>query len=557
MEFGDIFEIVMKIFGGLGAFLIGMSSLSDNMTRLAHGKLRGMLNKTSNKRLVGVGIGAGVTMIAQSSALTTVMVVGLVNAGIMTLFQGTSIIMGANIGTTITAWLVSLNTFDVTTFALCFTAIGVFMSMFSKNEKIKSVGSALSGLGLIFVGLTFMSEAMSFEKGSDAYEIVSSALVKVKNPVLLLLIGVLVTALVQSSSAVTAIIITMAGSGLIIGGGGNAVYYIIIGSNIGTCVTALLSSIGATTNAKRAAVIHFLFNFFGAILFTVFLLCWSGFGDTVLVSMFPEYPAFQIAMFHTLFNVICTAIFLPFIKLFVKLSNVLVREKKQPETPKGEEFPCGVDFDPRLLRSPSVALGHIYREVDKVYSFAMNTLNTAFEGFLNKDLSAKEKVLENNAALAQVNRSTVEYLVKLSASSLVMEEEQTVSSLHYVLNDILRIGELADNVTKYTSHYVQDELVFSDTTIRMLKEMYGKIGALYSISEEIFLNKDFSKLSELDKLEDQIDKDRKLLIARHIERLNEGKCRPQNSSVFINLVGNLERAADHITFIAHSIENEG
>ncbi len=550
-------EIVMKILGGMGAFLLGMNSLSGNMTRLAHGKLRSMLNKTSKSRFAGLGIGTAVTMIAQSSALTTVMVVGLVNAGIMTLFQGTAIIMGANIGTTITAWIVSLNTFDITTFALSLTAIGVFMSMFSKNEKVKSVGSALAGLGLIFVGLTFMSEAMNFEQGSAEFNAITGVLSTVTNPLLLLLIGVAVTALVQSSSAVTAIIITMAGAGLLIGGaeGGNAVYYIIIGSNIGTCVTALISSIGAGINAKRAAFIHFLFNFFGAIIFTVFLLCWGGFADTVLVGMFPGHPETQIAMFHTLFNVICALLFLPFINVFVKLSNVIVREnKKERPEKRTEERAIVADFDERLLRSPSVALGYLYQETGKIFSFAMDTLNRAFEAFIAKDESAKQTVLDNNAELAQINKQVVSYLVKISASSLVIEDEQTVSSLHYVLSDIVRIGELADNVTKYTAHYVRDGLSFSAEFIEMIKRMYEKICSLYVLSLATFLYKDFEKLKEVDALEDEIDKDRSALVAAHIERLNDGKCMPQNSNVFINLVENLERAADHINFIAHSIE---
>lgn len=550
----DYVEIVMKIFGGMGAFLLGMNALSENMTRLAHGKLRSMLNKTSKSRFAGVGIGAAVTMIAQSSALTTVMVVGLVNAGIMTLFQGTAIIMGANVGTTITAWIVSLNSFDITTFALSLTAIGVFMGMFAKQEKIKSIGHALSGLGLIFVGLTFMSDAMDFSD-PELYGMVSGALSKISNPFLLLLIGIVLTALVQSSSAVTAIVITMASAGLVIGGGaGNAVYYIIIGSNIGTCVTALLSSIGASPNARRAAVIHFLFNFFGAIIFTVFLLCWSGFGDTVLVRMFPGHPETQIAMFHTVFNFTCTLLFLPFINVFVKLSNLLVPDKKDALAEAEEERANIVDLDERLLRSPSVALGHLYAETGKMHAYAMKTLDVAFQAFLKKDTSAKEKVLERNAELSQVNRNMVAYLVKLSACPLVIEEEKTISSLHYVLNDIVRVGELADNITKYTSHYQEDHLIFSDEVIASLNEMYGKIQSLYAISSEVFLEKNFAKLEEVDRLEDEIDKDRRRLVSDHIERLNEGRCQPQNSSVFINLVGNLERAADHITYLAHSIE---
>ena len=325
----SVITIIMQILGGMGAFLIGMKILSENMTRLAHGKLRSMLNKTSKSRFAGVGIGAAVTVIGQSSALTTVMVVGLVNAGIMTLFQATSIIMGANIGTTLTAWLISLSGFsesgfDITVFTLCFTAVGVFMTMFSKSERVKSIGNAVAALGLIFVGLKFVSGAFNFKDGTEEFNAVSNLLGKVTNPIVLLLIGVIITALVQSSMAVTAIIITMTGAGLIIGGGGNAALYIIIGSNIGTCVTALISSLGANTAAKRAALIHFLFNFFGAIIFVILLLLWNGFSDVVLASVFPSNPSMQIAMFHTLFNVVGALLFLPFVNAFVWLAQHLV-----------------------------------------------------------------------------------------------------------------------------------------------------------------------------------------------------------------------------------------
>ena len=552
----QIISIIMQILGGLGTFLIGMKMLSENMMRLAHGKLKTMLNKTAGNRFANVGIGAAVTVIGQSSALTTVMVVGLVNAGIMSLFQATAIIMGANIGTTLTAWVISLSgfgSFDVMVFTLCFTAVGVFMSMFSKNEKVKSAGNAVAALGLIFVGLEFVSSAMSFEPGSTEFEAVSSILSKVTNPILLLLIGIAITALIQSSMAVTAIVVTMAGVGLTIGGGGNAALFIIIGSNIGTCITALISSIGANSNAKRAAVIHFLFNVFGAVIFTILLVCWKGFAATILASVFPSNPSMQIAMFHTLFNVVCTLLFLPFISVFVWFADHLVREKPQPQEQRSALFS---EIDERLLRSPSVALGYFYEETGKAFSYAMDTLGKAMEGFLHKDPSSKEQVDAMNAELAQVNRIAVSYLVKLSSASLVLSEEKTISSLHYTLNDIMRIGELADNVTKYTDHYKRDGLVFSDEFMEKIQSMYGDIVSLYELSSEAFLRKDTEKLKEVDALEERIDSERKELIAAHIERLNEGKCQPQNSNVFINLVGNLERAADHITFIAHSIDSD-
>lgn len=547
----------MKILGGMGALLIGMRMLSENLTRLAHTKLKTLLGKTARNRFACVGMGAAVTVIAQNSGFTTVMVVGLVNAGIMSLFQATAMIMGANIGTTFAAWIIALGGggFSFTIFFLAFASVGAFVTIFAKSDKIKTLGNVLAGLGLLFVGLSVMSGALSFEKGTVQYDLVYnffSGLDTPFTPIIFLLVGIFITALVQSSTAVNAIVITMAAADLFNGMGGNAIFFIVVGSNIGTCVTALLSSIGANANAKRAALIHFMFNFFGAVIFMIIMLSWRGFADTLIVPIFPSNTEFQITMFHTLFNVFCTLVFLPFINVFVKLANLLVREKETVAAEKKEGIIA--DLDDRLLRSPSVALGLLYQETGKIFTYAMDTLNDAFEAFMRKDASVQEKVREHNAELSEANKTAIEYLVKISASSPSFTEEKTISTLHYVLNDIVRIGELADNVTKYTNHYVNDKLEFSNDFLDMLRAMYDKIKKLYVLSLATFLYKDFDSLKEADVLEDEIDKDRRALVSAHIARLNDGKCQPANSSVFINLVGNLERAADHITFIAHSIE---
>lgn len=557
----QIVKIIMTILGGMGALLIGMRMLSENLTRLAHSELKSLLGKTARNRFACVGMGATVTVIAQNSGFTTVMVVGLVNAGIMSLFQATAMIMGANIGTTLAAWIIALGSstgsnLSFTIFFLAFAAIGAFVTIFAKGDKTKTLGNALAGFGLLFVGLSVMSGALDFGEGTAEYDAVYqffSGLNTPFAPVIFMLVGIAITALVQSSTAVNTIVITMAAAGLFSGMGGNAIFFIIIGSNIGTCVTALLSSMGASANAKRAALIHFMFNLFGAIIFMIIMLSWKGFADTLIVPVFPSNPEFQITLFHTLFNVFCTLLFLPFINGFVKLADILVREKKTAPEEKKEIF---TELDERLLRSPSVALGHIYQETGKMFSYAMDTLTISFKAFVEKDVTAKQTVNDHNAELGRANRKMVEYLVKLSASSLVMEEERTVSNLHYVLNDIVRIGELADNVTKYTDHYVSDGLVFSDDFIDATQGMYDKIKSLYVLSLATYLYRDHARLPEVDKLEDEIDTQKRAIVAKHIRRLNEGKCQPENSGVFINLVGNLERAADHITFIAHSIEKE-
>lgn len=549
----DYVYLILQMLGGMGCFLVGMEIMSESMSRLAHGGLKKMLNKTANSRLAGVGIGTAVTAIIQSSAATTVMVVGLVNAGIMTLFQATAIIMGANIGTTITAHIATLGTsLDISKFFFILAVVGAFMMMLCKKDNTKTIGSILAGLGLIFVGLAYMSDAMGNDLIKSAITPVFEA---VKNPFLLILIGAVVTALIQSSSAVTSIIIALASAGVVIGGVGDGVYFAIIGSNIGTCVTALLSSIGASPNARRAALIHLMFNCFGAVVFaiilSVFMACGTSFSELVLGRMFPGVLTVQISMFHTIFNVVCTLLFLPFIRGFVWIAEHIIRDKKKvvPE----EDRVMG-ELDERLLLQPSVALSHLYQETGKMLEYAKETLDLAFDAFLDKNTAAKNEVIERNRKLSEANKEAVQYLVKISASAPTIEDEKAISSMHYVLNDIVRIGELADNVTKYTDHYVNDPLVFSGEFLTMIREMYEKLTLLYNVCYRAFIERDYAALKEVDEVEDTVDKMRRELVNRHIKRLNEGRCQPQNSSVFINLVGNLERAADHMTYIAHSIE---
>lgn len=538
---------VAAFLGGLGAFLVGVKLLSESMEKLASKRLKNLFNKTSKNGFAGVGMGLVSTMVVQSSSLTTVMVVGLVNAGIMSLYQATTIIMGANIGTTVTAQIAALQTFDFISLAMALTCVGAFTAMFAKRDGTKAAANLMCGLGLIFMGMQFMSDSMKFFRDS---EVVTNAFASVQNPFLLLLIGIVVTGIIQSSSAVTSIIISMAAAGIVIGSGGNSVLYVVLGTNIGTCVTALMSSIGAGTNARRAALIHLLFNFFGAFLFMILLLCWPSFMEVTFQRWFPSVPATQIAMFHTFFNVVCTALFLPFAKLFVKISIFIVRDKKQ----KTKKASTQTYLDERLLNTPAVAMNQAVKETVRMCGLSMSGLATAFEAFIAKDSARKNSVREICSEVESVNKSIQDFLVELSVRDVTYADEKTISAFHYVLNDIMRISELADNITKYTDSVVADRLVFSDEVVGALKAMFEKINELYGQTVDCFSQKNRILLGRVDETEEEIDRARKQLIANHIRRLNEGKCQPSSSGVFINLVGNLERAADHLTYIAHSIE---
>lgn len=537
-------EAIVYLLAGLGAFLVGFKILSDNVQKLANQKLKLLFNKVTNNKLVGVGIGAIITMIAQSSSVTTIMVVGFVNAGLLNLVQATAIIMGANIGTTITAQLVALKAFDVTFYAMILAVIGIFGEMFVKNDKAKTIFYLLAGLGLIFIGLDVMASSMSIFKTSPA---ITAALTSINNPFLLLLIGIILTGIIQSSSAVTTILISMVAAGLTIGSGGNSILFVVLGTNIGTCVSALLSAIGVTSNGKRTALIHLMFNVFGTILIFPFLFFWSGFMDDVLAKMFP-LPGMQIAMFHTFFNVVCTLVFLPMSPLFVNLSKKIIREKISV---KPASF-----FDERLLKSPAVALGQLTKETTRMGNLAMQSLKDAIEAFIIQDAIAIERIKHKNSEIEQLEKEITEYLIKVSIDDLGVEEETMVSRLYHALGDFIRIAEISDNVLKYTRTSIDKHLEFSEAVRMDLRVMFGLLEKEFALTSDLFINHRFELLKEIDIIEEQVDNKRNLMIEEHLARLNQGKCSPNNSAVYINFVSNLERVGDHINFVAHSYEKE-
>ena len=547
----DYVYSVITILAGCGVFLLGFKLLSDNMEKLAGNGLKRLFNKTSDKKLVGVGLGAAATAVVQSSAITTVMVIGFVNTGIMSLKQAATIIMGANIGTTITAQIVALQAFNLNVFFMALAFIGMAMNMFSKKDKVRLAGIALAGLGIVFVGLDVMSGAMEGEMIHAALETVLS---KATNPVFLLFIGVAFTALIQSSSAVTTIIIAMAMQGLIVGGGGNAVLYVILGSNIGSCVTALISSIGTSVNARRASIIHLLFNVIGAVIFMVVLLIFPQFQEKTFERWFSS-PETQIAMFHTFFNVLCTLMFLPFTNVLVKLAMLLVPETKTEE--KAEETESGAKFvymDKRFLNSPALAISQLKKETFRMADMAMASLATAFNGFIRRDVSTVDNVAANNEKIADLSKSISDYLVKVSAAGPSLEDEKKISALHNNVGDIVRISELADNLTKYTRKTINENLTFSPVVGTKLSEMYALLQEQYSLVKRIVLMKEYNIMNESDETEDRVDNMRRSLIADHIDRMQRGECNAENNPVFINLVSNLERVGDHLNYVAHSVD---
>ena len=558
MSVSEWIETILYMIASIGALLIGFELLSSNVTKLARTGLKKLFNKTSKNPIAGVGIGTGATMIMQSSGATTIMIVGFVNAGIMTLYQATALIMGCNIGTTITAQLAALagssGGFNFGAYALGFAGIGMIIVMFSRKEKIKTIGYALAGFGLLFFGLETMSTTMKVPAVKQAIETVLVNVGGSFAPLIFFLLGIIITALVQSSSLVTSIIISIAAAGIYIGAGAGAasltnnVLFLILGTNIGSCVTAVISSLGAGTNAKRAAFIHLMFNTLGSIIFGIFLLIYRSFMVDTFVRWFKQ-PQTQLAMFHTFFNITCTLIFLPFINLFVKLSEVCIKDSKNKHAATFKYI------DDRMTKSPTIAVHQIRQEMADMYETAKNVLISSLDNFLDLDDTHHEEVIAINERLESLSKEIITYLVELAKEDIAYEDECTISAFQRTLDDILRIGDIGDNICKYTRRAVRDNMNISTVARTELLDMKNKITNLYENTSTIFLTKSLIMKDSVFEIEESIDNLRKKMVDSHFERLAEGTCNANTSGVYVNLVNNLERSADHMTYIVTNLED--
>lgn len=551
MDFANLDTVssVVLLLVGLGVFLLGFKFLGDSIEKLSASKMRALFNKAAGNRFAGVGIGALATAIVQSSSVTTVMVVGFVNAGVMTLTQAAAVIMGANIGTTITGWLVWLNQFNVMMYAMLLTLVGLVMTMVTKNNKVNTAGTLIASLGLVFVGLEIMSGSMA---GFTDNQFVIDALSSVSNPLLLLLIGAGITAIVQSSSAVTSVLVVMASATppLLVGGGGNGILFVILGTNIGTCITAVLSSIGANTNAKRACLYHLLFNVIGSIIFLIVFWIWDGFYDDVLMAMFHNHTT-CITFFHTAFNVICTCLYLPFIKYLVKLTEIIIPDrKKKAKHKEAEGF-----MDKRLLLTPSLAIGQLVKQTTYTAGIAVKSLNAAVAGFIAKDDGKFDTISQDIEKVGELSREITDYLIEISAKDISLSDERIVNVLHRDNTDVVRIADIAENIVGYTRKAIDETLVFSEVVKHDLNRLMNLLNEQYELVVDIVENNNLVKIKQSDEIEQEIDDTKKRLLNEHIARMSRGECNAENNSLFVSLVSNLERVGDHLSLMAHSVED--
>ncbi|RFZ79492.1 Na/Pi cotransporter family protein [Lacrimispora amygdalina] len=555
MSVNDISSLFGFI-GGLGLFLYGMNTMADGMQKSAGSRMSQFLGMLTNNRFMAVLLGALITAIIQSSGATTVMVVGFVSAGVLNLTQAVGVIMGANIGTTITAWIVSMNQLG-DAFSICqpsflaplLVGIGAVLLLFAKKQKTKTAGEILVGLGMLFIGLDFMSGAISPYTDapvfSEAFRILGN------NPLLGMIIGALVTALLQSSSASVGILQTLAMNGVVTT---NAAIFITLGQNIGSCVTALISSIGSSRTAKRAAVIHLSFNVIGSTLF--------GIASFLIFIAMPHIAAHnitavQISVFHTVFNLTNTCILFPFANQLVKLSGILVpEEKKQPEDSSDQESETMKHLDERIFESPAFAVETAAMEVVHMGQIAMENVKLAIDAVITKNVDKAKDVYKTEKTINNMEKMLTEYLVKINNLSLTEEQKIIINNLFYSINDIERVGDHAENLAEQAEYMAEHEVAFSETGISDLKIICQAAYQSFSHSIDARRRGDMDEVRKVIQYEDEVDALEEELREKHIERLSTGECSTAAGVVFLDLISNLERISDHAYNLAGYVKNE-
>ncbi|TZE80892.1 Na/Pi cotransporter family protein [Calorimonas adulescens] len=524
--------MITGLLGGLALFLYGMRLMGDSLQKAAGDRMKHFIEILTTNKVMGVFVGIVVTGIIQSSSATTVMVVGFVNAGLMTLEQAVGVIMGANIGTTVTAQLIAFKLSDIAPLAV---AIGVAIWFFSPKKSQQQVGEVIIGFGILFMGMELMSSSVKPLK--DVPEFTNLILILGHNKFLGVLVGLLMTSVVQSSSVTIGILQALAFQGLV---PIEVALPVLFGDNIGTTVTALLSSIGANKTARRAALVHTFFNIIGTIIFMIIL------GPvTAIVKTTSADVARQIANAHTLFNVTNTVIQLPFSNYLVKLVKYLIPGDVIVEE-KGLKY-----LDERILETPSIAVVQAYKEVIRMGYISLQNLKTSMEAFFENDSKKCLEVFERERYINQLESEITKYLVEIANASLSPEQSKKITSMFHIVNDIERIGDHADNIAELAQYSIENRLKYSNAAI---SELRGMTNIAYEAVEEAISvmknpREDFYK--NVLELEKEIDRMEKVLRDNHIIRLNKGECEPSSGVVYLDLLSNLERIGDHSANIVH------
>ena len=553
MDLTAIITSLLTLLAGIGVFLIACQMMSSNLEAASSEKLKILFSKASGSKILGVGIGALGTAAIQSSGATTVMTIGFVNAGIISLTQAATIIYGANIGTTVTAQIVALGMFggnSVSTSVIfsAFAGLGAFLSLFSKKSNYKTLGGILAGFGLLFVGLELMSGSMESFAALDG---VKTFLAGIGNPILLVLLGAVFTAIIQSSSVMTSIALAMVVTGLI---GIDQGIFLTMGSNIGSCVVAVIAGVTSGTNAKRTALIHLLFNCTGVLLFMLaaMVLGWFdiSYGD-LFERLFPSAPQVQLAMFHTFFNTTTVVIMLPLTAMLVGLVTRMIPERT---VQKDTEFSLRY-VDENMLRTPPVAVSQVKREILRMADIALENVDRALDMSVQLDFSGKNLFERDERQLNFINRELVGFVVRLSGKSGLGEKDRAyLSGTYRSIRDLERIGDYAENIVEYATVLADTSQQFSDDAKYEISQMKALLHQLYSRAMDAYQNENLESLREANAIEEEIDDYTKRMEEGHISRMEKGICTPSVGAQYLELSSNAERIADHMINIAKSIK---
>ena len=544
--------IFFAFIGGFGMFLYGMHIMAEGLQKSAGNRMKSLLGALTNNRFLAVTVGALVTAIIQSSSACTVMIVGFVNAGLFNLSQAVGVIMGANIGTTITSWIVSsqewLKFLKPSQLAPLAIGIGAIFLFFAKSQRKKQIGEIIIGFGLLFIGLDYMKNAIEPFKDSEAF--VEAFKMFGRNPVLGILTGAVVTAIIQSSSASVGILQTVAKVGFV---PWSAAVYIILGQNIGTCVTAMLSSIGANKTAKRAAYIHLLFNVIGTVIFAVLCVIYfkfinQNFGNNVAVDML------GISIFHTVFNISNTVLLFPFANKLVALSNRIVRGSDDEVV--SEEQVVLKHLDNRILETPSFAVENAMKEVIHMGNVAVENAKLATSAILEKDVDKISKVFETEKNINNMEKLITEYLIKISNSVINENQNEIVTNLFHTVNDIERVGDHAENIAELAQYFIDNNLTFSESANQELKDLSDRALETIVLAIEARENDDVDLVRKVEQNEDMVDDLEDELREKHIRRLAQNICDSTTGVVFLDLISNYERISDHALNIANYVRDE-
>ena len=539
----NISGMVLGLIGGLGLFLYGMTLMSDSLEKAAGAKLRGILELFTKNRYVGIIVGVVFTAIIQSSSAATVMVVSFVNAGLMTLYQAIGVIYGANIGTTVTSQLVS---FNLSQYAPVFIMAGVLMLMIFKNPTVKKAGEVVIGFGILFLGISTMSSSMGALKELPA---IQDLFMSLDNRFFALLLGLVITAIVQSSSVTVSIVLLLAQQGLL---PLKICFFIILGCNIGACMSAMLASLSGKKNAKRAALIHLLFNIIGSIIMAVILLIGSNWIEALIMHISGGNLGRCVANTHTIFKVFQVIILMPFMSWIVKLTYLIV---------PGEDNDVEDEYEMKYIGdgdrlSSATAIPQVCSEISHMGEIAIGNLEKALDALLIKDDKAAKEVFEGEKRIDYMNKEITDYLVKANQISLPVGDRKKLGALFHVVSDIERVGDHAENIAEDVEKLIdmkEDINGMAGNEIRRMQEMTVKI---LHLSMDMFNLEDDSHLQEILDLENAIDAKERELQNLHVKCLTTGECSAQVGMMFSDLASNLERVADHATNIAFSILEE-